>query len=302
MLRRTWIDLLIVLLALGIVADAKAAEQATEVSAATAEEHLVKKVEPTYPPLAKMARIQGKVVLQVRIAKDGSVAETKVKSGHPLLVAAALEAVKQWRYKPFTSDSNAVEATATVEVPFSLGIPENQHKEEQKINNEYFKQEDQCRSLIHSRQYEQAEATCKSAVDLAERLPPERALERTEAYGNTGNALLGQQKFAEALGYFRREATLDEKVLKPIDAELGYGYHHLALALYATGDLKQALDYYDRSIKTLELALGQKSMQEFQGQYLKSLKKILLEYAQVLRQNGDIVAAAAAEQRANSIR
>lgn len=87
MLRRTWIDLLIVLLALGIVADAKAAEQATEVSAATAEEHLVKKVEPTYPPLAKMARIQGKVVLQVRIAKDGSVAETKVKSGHPLLVA-----------------------------------------------------------------------------------------------------------------------------------------------------------------------------------------------------------------------
>lgn len=184
-----------------------------------------------------------------------------------------------------------MEATATVEVPFSLGIPENQHKEEQKINNEYFKQEDQCRSLIHSRQYEQAEATCKSAVDLAERLPPERALERTEAYGNTGNALLGQQKFAEALGYFRREATLDEKVLKPIDAELGYGYHHLALALYATGDLKQALDYYDRSIKTLELALGQKSMQEFQGQYLKSLKKILLEYAQVLRQNGDIVAA-----------
>lgn len=301
MRRRTWIDLLIVLLALGIVADTNAAEQATEVSAASAEEHLVKKVEPNYPPLAKMARIQANVVLQVRIAKDGSVADIKVKSGHPLLVKAALDAVTQWKYKPFTSDGNAVEITTTVVIPFSLGIPENQYKEEQKINDEYFKQEDQCRSLIHSGQYEQAEATCKSAVDLAERLPPERALERSHAYGDAGNALLWQRKYTEALEYIRREVALDEKVRRPYDADLGYSYRHIAFALYETGDVKQALDYYARSIKTLDLAREEKSLEMFRAEYTKRLKAILLEYAQVLRRNGDTAAADTAEQRANSL-
>ena len=114
------------LIAMTVAVCANASDQANEVPAAAAEEHLLKSVEPSYPPLGKMARIQGKVVLQVLIAKDGSVADIKVKSGHPLLIAAALDAVKQWKYKPFTTDGKAVEATAIVEVPLSLGIPEEQ--------------------------------------------------------------------------------------------------------------------------------------------------------------------------------
>lgn len=293
---------------------ANAAVQTIEVAAATADEHVVKKVEPIYPPLAKTARIQGKVVLEVRIAKDGSVVEVKVKSGHPLLVLSAMQAVKQWQFKPFTSDGGEpVEATATIEVPFSLGIPEDQYKKDQEINDAYFKHERECRSLIDSRNYEQAEARCKEAAGLADQLPSQRSLERTQAYGDTGWVLIAEKKFAEALDYFRREVSLDEKALKPTDAELGYGYHHLGIALFYNGDSRQAIDYYKRSIKTLELARehiqqgedgssGSRETSDFlKAQYAKTLKTVLHEYAQISRENGDAAAADAAEREADSL-
>jgi len=81
---------------------------------------LVNKVTPVYPPLAKQARIQGTVRLQAVIAKDGSVVELQVLSGHPLLVQAALDAVRQWRYHPTLLNGEPVEVVTTVDVIFTL--------------------------------------------------------------------------------------------------------------------------------------------------------------------------------------
>ncbi len=81
---------------------------------------LVNKVTPVYPPLAKQARIQGTVRLQAVIAKDGSVVELQVLSGHPLLVQAALDAVRQWRYHPTLLNAEPVEVVTTVDVIFTL--------------------------------------------------------------------------------------------------------------------------------------------------------------------------------------
>ncbi len=82
---------------------------------------LVNKVQPVYPPLAKQARISGTVRLQAIIAKDGSVVELQVLSGHPLLQQAALEAVRQWRYHPTLLNSEPVEVITTIDVIFTLG-------------------------------------------------------------------------------------------------------------------------------------------------------------------------------------
>ncbi len=81
---------------------------------------LVNKVTPLYPALAKQARIQGTVRLQAIIAKDGSVVELQVVSGHPLLVQAALDAVRQWRYHPTLLNGEPVEVVTTVDVIFTL--------------------------------------------------------------------------------------------------------------------------------------------------------------------------------------
>jgi periplasmic protein TonB len=76
---------------------------------------------PLYPALARQARIQGNVVLHAIIDKDGKVAQLEVVSGHPLLVQAALDAVKQWRYKPTLLNGDPVEVDTTITVTFTMG-------------------------------------------------------------------------------------------------------------------------------------------------------------------------------------
>src|SRR5258708_17055576 len=70
---------------------------------------LVRKVNPNYPPLARQARIQGQVLLQAEISKDGSIQNLRLISGHPMLAPAAIEAVKQWKYKPYLLNGEPVE-------------------------------------------------------------------------------------------------------------------------------------------------------------------------------------------------
>jgi len=82
---------------------------------------LINKVQPVYPPLAKQARIQGVVRLQAVIAKDGNIIELQVLSGHPLLQTAALDAVKQWKYRPTLLNGEPVEVVTTIDVIFTLG-------------------------------------------------------------------------------------------------------------------------------------------------------------------------------------
>jgi TonB family protein len=81
---------------------------------------LMRKVPPVYPPLARQARIQGTVVLSIVISKEGEVRETKLVSGHPMLAPAAIEAVKQWRYKPYVLDDKPVEVETIVRVGFRM--------------------------------------------------------------------------------------------------------------------------------------------------------------------------------------
>jgi len=75
---------------------------------------------PEYPPLAKMARIQGTVRLDAVISKDGTIQDLKVISGHPLLVRAALDAVQRWRYQPTLLNGDAVEVATEIDVNFTL--------------------------------------------------------------------------------------------------------------------------------------------------------------------------------------
>lgn len=84
------------------------------------EGNLVRKVQPVYPPLARAARIQGTVVLQAVISKQGTITGLSVISGHPMLATAAVEAVRQWRYKPYVLNNEPVEVETQVTVNFSL--------------------------------------------------------------------------------------------------------------------------------------------------------------------------------------
>lgn len=81
---------------------------------------LLHRVQPMYPPLARQARIQGQVTLQAEISRDGSIQNLHLISGHPMLSPSAIEAVKQWKYKPYILNGEPVEVETTITVNFTL--------------------------------------------------------------------------------------------------------------------------------------------------------------------------------------
>jgi protein TonB len=97
-----------------------ATPQRVRVSSGVVSGLLLRKVQPNYPPLARQARIQGVVVLQAQISKEGSIENLQLISGHPMLAPAAIEAVKQWKYKPYLLNGEPVEVETQVQVNFTL--------------------------------------------------------------------------------------------------------------------------------------------------------------------------------------
>ncbi len=85
------------------------------------EGNLIRRVQPVYPPLARGARIQGQVVLAAVISKAGTIDDLRVVSGHPMLVRAAIDAVSQWRYRPYILNNEPIEVETQITVNFYLG-------------------------------------------------------------------------------------------------------------------------------------------------------------------------------------
>jgi protein TonB len=84
------------------------------------EGNLIHKPQPLYPPSARAGRIQGPVVLRAIISKSGTIENLEAMSGHPLLIPAAIEAVKRWRYRPYVLNDEPVEVETQVTVNFIL--------------------------------------------------------------------------------------------------------------------------------------------------------------------------------------
>ena len=97
-----------------------ATPQRVRVSQGVSAGNLIKRVQPNSPPLARQARIQGQVVLQAEISKEGTIQNLQLISGHPMLAPAAIEAVKQWRYKPYLLNGEPVAVDTQVVVNFTL--------------------------------------------------------------------------------------------------------------------------------------------------------------------------------------
>lgn len=99
---------------------APARPERIRISQGVTQGRLLVKLEPAYPPLARNARIQGQVVLSAIISKTGEIQDLTLVSGHPMLVPAAIEAVRKWRYRPYLLNGAPVEVETTITVSFLL--------------------------------------------------------------------------------------------------------------------------------------------------------------------------------------
>lgn len=103
------------------VAVPKVAVQRVRISQGVTQGMVLRKTQPAYPQMAKIARVQGAVVLAAIIGKDGTIQNLHVVStASPLLNQAAIDAVKQWRYRPYILNGEPVEVDTTVTVNFTL--------------------------------------------------------------------------------------------------------------------------------------------------------------------------------------
>jgi periplasmic protein TonB len=84
------------------------------------EGNLIYRVQPIYPPLARQARIQGAVELRAIISKAGTIENLVVLRGHPMLVPAAIDAVRHWRYRPYLLNDEPIEVETEITVNFVL--------------------------------------------------------------------------------------------------------------------------------------------------------------------------------------
>jgi protein TonB len=91
------------------------------VSSGVATGQLLAPIQPVYPAIAKAAHIQGTVVVQAVIAKDGRIEQLRVISGPPMLQSAATEAIQKARYRPFLLNGEPVAVETTINVVFTMG-------------------------------------------------------------------------------------------------------------------------------------------------------------------------------------
>jgi TonB family protein len=104
-MRNKWASILMAILALGLAASAVFAQQG---SVEEAKRKVRLKVAPTYPELAQRMNISGKVKLEVVVAPEGQVRTSRVIGGHPLLVKAAQDAIKEWKFVPAAEETTLI--------------------------------------------------------------------------------------------------------------------------------------------------------------------------------------------------
>jgi tetratricopeptide (TPR) repeat protein len=257
-----------------------------------AEKATVHRASVQIPPLAKAARVQGIVRIEVCVSEAGDVVLTKPVSGHPILIPAAVESAKKWRFNAQQSGP----FKTILEIPFSPGSTPAEIVEEAKVNDRFFGEDRKCRDMYRSKKLDEALVLCKGALDLAEKLPEERTNERMISYQVVGHVYFGQQKFEDALHYYRKELQIGIDSLQPYEAEIAYAYHDVALACHALGRADAAQNYA-KAEETMSAARSHMDLDELKPRYSATLKQIREHYLILLRQTGQTQAAVELEKR-----
>jgi TonB family protein len=265
------------------------------VSTAEATSHVTQRVAPTVPPIAKAVKIGGKVRLHIVISPSGQVSTATFVSGHPLLTQAAIDAVKQWKFKPFLEGETPIAVATDVELDFPVGMSES----ESATRDRYFQVEDECRSLVNGGNYVEGEPKCREAVEISNDLPKEVVLERSDALCMLANSIFLQRRFSEAIPVYEKALELDKGYRKPDDADLASDYANLGRAYGVTGDLVKADEFYATAVSTFRAAI--KDLPSMSENYTRRLQKTLNEYAQLKDAEGQAEAASALRQQAREI-
>jgi TonB family protein len=265
-----------------------------------ASSHLVKRVEPQYPQFAVTAHIQGDVRIAITITETGAVSNPKPISGHPILIQAALGAVREWQYSPFLTDGKPTTVETVVKVGFYMDDSPEQIKKYEQAAQEFEATLERCRLQLKDRQLYEAEMTCKQAITISLALDRHRNLERAEAVGQTGDVLILERKFSEALENYQKELGYTLAV-ETKGSQLAAAYYHLGNGLSGAGRLEEALADYEKAESLYTQASADIHSEFLKNEYAKRIKSALSDHAALLRSMGQSAPADALEKQAAAI-
>lgn len=191
--------LALAVLVLAAVCRLSSSQESLQVDRDTLDQHVVHRVSPVYPPIAKAARIQGTVVFEVLIGVSGKIESMKVVSGPAMLQQAAIDCVRQWSYRPFEKEGAPVPASGQLSIEFSLG-KDGPTPGEEEIAQRYFPAFDKCRKALSARTDRQAAAAfCKQAAEIAGEFASDvRFIEKRSAFVYAASALASDGELRDA--------------------------------------------------------------------------------------------------------
>jgi TonB family protein len=254
---------------------------------AAAERLLLERPAPVYPQLAERARINEPIILLITVSETGAVNDVKVISGNPLLNQNAIESARGSKYKPYTVGGKAASFSALVEIRFVPTFSQKDYDRDQQLANQFFEQEDKCRDLLNASDWQRAEETCRSNLSIADKLGAHRGRMKMRAYQMTGQSMLSQNKYKDALGYLNRALRIGKSSLRDNDADLGDVHVMLGLTYSKMGKLDTAMDFYTKGEKALQLAYDSMRDSSLKTLYLSQLKKALEYHIEAAKAAGD---------------
>ena len=271
----------VVVLGLSLAVGGVKAQSALRVDEAVARANVVKQVDPVYPPIARAAHVAGSVTVQVKVKANGVLDSTEVVGGPMMLRAAALDAVKQWKFKPLKKDGLSSSFTTRLVIPFSLG--ETVDEQDLKTAREYFALSDVCHKLIADRAEpaEQATACREAAVKAEEFKQGTRFIERRSAFVYAATALLRNKQMEDAIAYGTKAVdVVKEGHDDGSGSSAAYAVKGEAEALH--GDLQAADANLQEAEKFQRAAIDKMESPAMQANYKQSLKQLLGFRSQVL--------------------
>lgn len=183
-----------------------------------AAKHILTAPPAPYPPMAEQARIQGDVILELQIDESGTPINIGLVRGHPMLATAAIEAVRQWRYRPFEADGKAVRVKTYVVVTFGHGVDEQARKDLNFVID-LRTASDRADVAVDKHDFAEAERQLSHAGDLiVSRKEMQNGQERWHWLIATGRLRALQQKYDEADHYFGDALSLSEKASRDKNA------------------------------------------------------------------------------------
>jgi tetratricopeptide (TPR) repeat protein len=162
---------------------------------------------------------------------------------------------------------------------FSQGRPAPE--DQIKLGQQFFAQEAKCRGLLRDRSWKEAEAACEESVRLADRFADHRELEKMGAYASVGHALMGQQRYRDAIRFYSRAIEVSRPRLDDTNAETGDMFVNMAVAHHLLRELDAAREWYRKAEKTYRTAHAGIREEEVTEQgaemkrgYLKALRRV----------------------------